>query len=689
MRPCRVLLLAGALLAPPVHAQVASVIEFHHAALDHYFVSPLADDIAALDSGRFPGWTRTGRSFGAWPTAAAGGALASPVCRFYLPPAKGDSHFFSASPAECADVERRVASDPAFAGFVLESRAAFFVALPDAASGACAAGTSPVYRLWNGRGDANHRYTTDLAVRDAMLARGWVPEGYGPQGVAMCAPAETSVPSVRVSAASPFAAGCAPLNGTLYANAEVEPHLAVNPANPQNLIGVWQQDRWSNGGARGLVTGYSFDGGRTWARTAPTFSRCAGGHAGNGGDYERASDPWVSFGPDGTAWQAALAITGASFGAGSANAITVSRSADGGRTWSAPRALIVDGADDFNDKEAITADPTDARFVYVAWDRLRRSGGGPAYFARTTDGGATWEAARPIHDPGNRAQTLNNIPVVLGDGTLINFFTRIDYVDNRSVPTLQLMRSPDKGASWDAPVTIASLQSVGAIDPQTQQRIRDAALLGTVAAGPGSTLVAAWQDARFSGGAVDGIAFSRSSDGGRTWSVPVQVNAVRDVAAFVPAIAVLSDGTIGVTYFDLRSNTDDPATLWTEHWLAQSTDGVTWRETRLAGPFDLARAPVANGLFIGDYMGLAAHGTDYLALFTTTNADTGNATDVHFARVARSAMFAATKTYRADAFVAAEPDAAFAARIDANVRSVMQRRVPGWRSPAEPAGGGE
>lgn len=32
------------------------------------------------------------------------------------------------------------------------------------------------------------RYTTDLAVRNAMLVLGWIPEGYGPIGVIMCAP---------------------------------------------------------------------------------------------------------------------------------------------------------------------------------------------------------------------------------------------------------------------------------------------------------------------------------------------------------------------------------------------------------------------------------------------------------------------------------------------------------------------
>jgi hypothetical protein len=64
------------------------------------------------------------------------------------------------------------------------------VAVPDLITGACPAGTQPVYRLYNnGMGAApNHRYTTSLATRAAMLAQGWVPEGYGADAVIMCAP---------------------------------------------------------------------------------------------------------------------------------------------------------------------------------------------------------------------------------------------------------------------------------------------------------------------------------------------------------------------------------------------------------------------------------------------------------------------------------------------------------------------
>ena len=55
-------------------------------------------------------------------------------------------------------------------------------------SGACLANYQPVYRLWNQRQDSNHRYTTDLAVRNQMVAKGYAPEGYGAYGVVMCVP---------------------------------------------------------------------------------------------------------------------------------------------------------------------------------------------------------------------------------------------------------------------------------------------------------------------------------------------------------------------------------------------------------------------------------------------------------------------------------------------------------------------
>jgi hypothetical protein len=154
-------------------------IEYYNSLLDHYFVSASAMDINMLDSGAFVGWSRTGYAFKVY---AQPSGTASPVCRFYLPPAFGDSHFYSASPAECADVLAR------FPMFVLESETVFYVNLPDTATGACPSNMVPVYRVWNGRSDANHRYVTDPSLRDQMVAKGYIAEGYGPDTVALCAP---------------------------------------------------------------------------------------------------------------------------------------------------------------------------------------------------------------------------------------------------------------------------------------------------------------------------------------------------------------------------------------------------------------------------------------------------------------------------------------------------------------------
>jgi hypothetical protein len=159
-------------------AATVDLIEFYNAALDHYFMTSLPVEIGDLDSGQFPGWARTGYSFKAYPQAATG---ASPVCRFYMP-APLDSHFYSASTAECAIVASTYPS------FILESPDVFYIALPDTTTGVCPAGTVPVFRLYNNRIDANHRYTTDPQVRAQMISQGYIAEGYGPSATDMCAP---------------------------------------------------------------------------------------------------------------------------------------------------------------------------------------------------------------------------------------------------------------------------------------------------------------------------------------------------------------------------------------------------------------------------------------------------------------------------------------------------------------------
>jgi hypothetical protein len=437
-------------------------------------------------------------------------------------------------------------------------------------------------------------------------------------------PPSASASLTRVSQPSTFPANCdgVAASGTLYVGAAVEPYLAVNPTSPANVIGTWQQNRWSSGGSQGLMFGASFDGGATWRLSQAATSRCTGGDPGNGGDYARASDPWITFSADGTAYALSLSFTGATLAPGSVSAMLVARSAGGGTTWTAPTTLIRDGANFFNDKGTITADPADAHFVYAVWDRIDATQRAPTSFAMTSNAGATWQAARSIYDPGPGNQTLGNQIVILPGGTLVDVFTEIDTSPTGALASsIRAIQSHDHGTHWTAPIKIADLLAVGASDPQTHAPIRDGSDLAAVTADASGTVYVTWQDARFSSGHRDGIALSRSTDGAVTWSAPLQVNAVPATQAFTPAVRVTVDGIIALTYFDFRNDTPDPNTLLTDCWLITSTDAMNWTESHISGPFDLDLAAISDGHFLGDYQGLASTGTQLLPFLVQPSGD--------------------------------------------------------------------
>ncbi|MBA3505241.1 MAG: hypothetical protein H0T80_05605 [Betaproteobacteria bacterium] len=157
----------------------AVAVEYYNVELDHYFLTHLANEIAILDAGvTIKGWARTLQSFKVYPAAQTG---TSPVCRYYIPPNKGDSHFYGRGTAECDATGR---ANPSF---VNEDPQFFHVLLPSA--GACPAGTIAVYRVFSNRADANHRYLVSRSLRDQMVGRAWLAEGDGPDLVVMCAPA--------------------------------------------------------------------------------------------------------------------------------------------------------------------------------------------------------------------------------------------------------------------------------------------------------------------------------------------------------------------------------------------------------------------------------------------------------------------------------------------------------------------
>ena len=345
----------------------------------------------------------------------------------------------------------------------------------------------------------------------------------------------------------------------------------------------------------------------------------------------------------------------------------------------------------FNDKETLTADPIDPDFVYVTWQRIvapnerasARAGEraaafrSVAWFARSDDNGASYDVVKPIFNPGNKAQTIGNQIVVLPNGDLVMLFNLIRNVGanrNRGF-TAAVMRSTDNGDTWSGPIAIDRMITDGVRDPADGHDVRTGDLIPQIAVDDDSgDLYVVWQDDRFTGQeqiafsrstngggswsapilidrmitdgvrdpadghdvrtgdlipqiAVDDdsgdlyvvwqddrftaqeqIAFSSSTDGGRSWSATQQISKVGGVnQAFTPTVRVADDGTVAVQHYDFRA--DDPSStppLSTDTWLLRSADGGdTWTEERIGdSSFDMTTAPDAGGYFVGDYAGL-------------------------------------------------------------------------------------
>ena len=120
-------------------------------------------------------------SLRAWASADTAQPDAVPVCRFYWP--SQVLHFYTAFAFECDKLIKSPGP------WILENAAAFYVLLPEAATGACPADSAPIYRL---QVSSDHLFISSLADRNRILATGQeiTPEGFGPLGVAFCSPVD-------------------------------------------------------------------------------------------------------------------------------------------------------------------------------------------------------------------------------------------------------------------------------------------------------------------------------------------------------------------------------------------------------------------------------------------------------------------------------------------------------------------
>lgn len=506
----------------------------------------------------------------------------------------------------------------------------------------------------------------------------------GASCVAFGVHAGTSTVSVNPS---PYATtGCAAIDAQQtstvpgqdnYLNSEVEPQVAVDPTDPSHLVGVWQQDRWTEpGGNNGEVSAYSVNGGASWTAVPQPFSACytASGY-GPAPNYQRTSDPWVSIGqgkpanactlgtPDcSTVYSVSLMFDVTD----SRTAVASSVSYDGGATWNAPVPIIQDPCSGaapgyecnpksfvLNDKESVTADPVHPGTAYVVWDRLQAPPAsfpgffrelaykGPAYFSKTTDYGQTWSAPQQIVSTPSIDQTIGNIIVVdPNSDTLYNFFTYIQNISsnggNRG-STIGVVKSADQGATWSAPQTITGDGAFGVSDPNNLDPSTNAAP-ATLRTGTGlpepainpstGQLYVTWEGA--DPALSEDVAYITTSDnGGATWSSPAVVNSTTTAPAYTPAIAVGPSGQVDVTFYQWDAATSSGAEP-TELFIARSTSGGSsssaptfGTQTAISGEFNGLASSWAAGYFLGDYEGLVATSSGYVAFNVLTNCDDG------------------------------------------------------------------
>jgi len=231
---------------------------------------------------------------------------------------------------------------------------------------------------------------------------------------------------------------------------------------------------------------------------------------------------------------------------------------------------------------------------------------------------------------------------VLPDGALVATLNVIDarsQVQDQPLPfDLLSFRSEDLGRTWKGPFRIGTTTSTEPSDPDSGSSLRALPIVSTAADANG-TLFTAWNDIHSPQSSF--IRVARSSDGGRSWSTPVDVAQVAG-QAFLPALGVSGDGTVGVMWDDSRNDKPGDGQFTLDVWFAHSHDGGrTWSDPiDLAGPFDALTASETSstgvaGHFLGDYQGLAGMaGGDFAGIFAASRpVATHGPSDTFVARV--------------------------------------------------------
>ena len=436
-------------------------------------------------------------------------------------------------------------------------------------------------------------------------------------------------PIVPISGLSPYPIGVdcnvTPQTGTVWRNSETEPYMILNFGQPNRMAAIVHQDRWSNGSAQSTATFYSDDGGLTWNFSITPITRCSGGLQSGPESFDRASDPWLTVTPgkvggdddddddedddakNGAIFHQMSLMTDRlpPFFSDLRSAYSMLRSTDGGKTWSDPivvsnRTELEPGAP-FNDKNSLTADPYNRKYVYGTWQLLRdvlptdnnaipvQFFYSDTFFVRTHDRGKSWEPARAIYkirddvallatagiDPNVTpifgAQNIGHQIVVLPDGRLVNVSQARFSIPGPDFFERTIIRSFDNGDTWEQTAKIIPSKTIGgfvALDGELlaasggtiRNTVRSAGSIPDIAVNrTNGHMYVVWQDVDPTGLFI-GVFIAMSRDGGDTWSDHITVGG-GDLTpdgfssfAQLPAVHVADDGTVGVLFFDDRND---------------------------------------------------------------------------------------------------------------------------------------
>ncbi len=364
-----------------------------------------------------------------------------------------------------------------------------------------------------------------------------------------------------------------------------EPSIFVNPVNPKNIVVGVILDK--------IV--HSFDGGYTWQSQRVTSP------------YGVFGDPVICADYDGNFYFAHLADTeGRGRSAqGWLDRIVIQKSTDGGVSWNGGTYTGHRPPAD-QDKQWMAVDPRNNN-IYITWTEFDKYGSSnPDHhsrilFSKSVDQAGSWTEAVVISDlEGNCLDgdqtTEGAVPCVGPSGEIYVAwsFDEAIYFDRSLDGGLtwleQDIRAADQPGGWDIEIPgfgRANGMPVTACD-RSKSPYRGTIYINYCDQSNGTDDTDVW--------------LVKSSDGGKSWSIPVRVNDDQPGRhQFFTWIAL--DQTSGALYFVFydRRNFDD---LQTDVYLAYSFDGgTTFKNVKLS---EKSFIPSTN-YFLGDYNNISAH----------------------------------------------------------------------------------